>query len=33
MKTRQFKKIELSKPKASTGCSTGAGTDPDAAPC
>ncbi len=28
MKTRQFKKIELAKPKVSTGgCAPGAGTD------
>ena len=34
MKTRQFKKIELAKPKLSpVGCSPGTGADPDAPPC
>ena len=34
MKTRQFKKIELARPKAApAGCAPGAGTDPDAPPC
>ena len=33
MKTRQFKKIEVVKPKAPGGCVSGAGTDPDAPPC
>jgi len=33
MKTRQFKKIEVAKPKAPAGCTPGADTDPDAPPC
>ena len=34
MKTRQFKKIALAKPKnESAGCAPGAGNDPDAPPC
>jgi len=34
MKTRQFKKIEVAKPKpAPAGCTPGAASDPDAAPC
>jgi hypothetical protein len=34
MKTRQFKKIAVLEPKAAPGgCTSGAGTDPDAAPC
>ena len=34
MKTRQFKKIELARPKLTpAGCTPGVGADPDAPPC